>query len=89
MTEGLDGRHRDKDGTIERRRGDTRIGTLKPTYPVLNRFPDDSMLGEAMQSHGVDSLSELLKKTPRQLEAVNMLRYERVWRITQRRGARL
>jgi hypothetical protein len=62
MTEGLDGRHRDKDGTIERKRSDTKIGTLKPTYPALKRFPDNSMLGDVLQSQGAESLSDLLRR---------------------------
>lgn len=62
MTKGLDGRHRDKDGTIERKRSDTKIGTLKPNYPQLNRFQDDSKLGEVLQNQGANSLSDLLRK---------------------------
>jgi hypothetical protein len=29
----LDNRHRDKDGTISRKRGDARVDTLRKTYP--------------------------------------------------------
>jgi hypothetical protein len=61
MSEGLDGRHRDKDGRIERKRIDTKIETLKPTYPVLNQFPDDATLGDVLQAQGADSLSDLLR----------------------------
>jgi hypothetical protein len=60
--EGLDGRHRDKDGRIERKRSDTKIGTLKHTYPVLNRFPDEAILGDVLRSQGADSLTDLVKR---------------------------
>jgi hypothetical protein len=62
MTKGLDGRHRDKNGQIERKRSDTRMETLKPTYPVLGRFPDGSTLGEVLERQGADSLSDLLRQ---------------------------
>jgi hypothetical protein len=62
MTEGVDGRHRDKDGRIERKRIDTKIGTLKPSYPALSSFPDKATLGTVLQGQGADSLSDLLRK---------------------------
>ncbi len=43
---GLDGRHRNEDGRIEKNRGDTKIGNLKGQYPELKDFPDDATLGE-------------------------------------------
>jgi hypothetical protein len=35
---GLDGRHRNEDGRIERKRGDTKVRNLKDQYPQLKRF---------------------------------------------------
>jgi hypothetical protein len=58
----LDGRHRDEDGRIQRKRRDTLIGTLKQTYPELDRFPDRAELGDVLRSQGADSLSDLLRK---------------------------
>src|SRR6185503_14563279 len=39
---GLDGRHRDNNGEIHEKRGDTKLGTLRQTYPGLleNRRSD-------------------------------------------------
>lgn len=62
MTKGLDGRHRDKNGQIDRKRSDTKMETLKPTYPTLGRFPDQATLGEVLQQRGADSLSDLLRQ---------------------------
>ena len=62
MSEGLDGRHRDENGQIQRKRNDTKIGNLKPTYPALNGFPDNATLGDLLQSTGADSLSDLLRQ---------------------------
>jgi hypothetical protein len=58
---GLDGRHRNEDGRIERKRGDTKIENLKDTYPELERFPDDATLGEIRDRYNVDSLDALLR----------------------------
>jgi hypothetical protein len=58
---GLDGRHRNEDGTIERKRGDTKIGTLKGQYPELKDFPDDATLGDLRDRYQVDSLDALLR----------------------------
>jgi len=32
MAKGLDGRHRDRDGRIEKKHGNTKIGTLRKEY---------------------------------------------------------
>jgi hypothetical protein len=58
---GLDGRHRNEDWRIERKRGDTKIENLKDTYPELERFPDDATLGEIRDRYNVDSLDALLR----------------------------
>jgi hypothetical protein len=59
---GLDGRHRNEDGRIERKRGDTKIENLKDQYPELKRFPDDATLGDLRDRYGVDSLDALLRR---------------------------
>lgn len=58
---GLDGRHRNEDGRIERKRGDTKIENLKYQYPELRRFPDTATLGEIRTQYNVDSLDALLQ----------------------------
>lgn len=63
---GLDGRHRDEDGEISRKRSDTLIGTLRNTYPnFAPGFPDSATLGEVKEKLGADSLSQLLKHPPK------------------------
>ena len=59
---GLDGRHRNDDGRIERKRGDTKIENLKDQYPELRVFPDNATLGEIRTQYNVDSLDALLRE---------------------------
>jgi len=61
---GLDGRHRDKDGEIDRKRSDTKIGTLRKTYgeDFLSGVRSDMTLGKVLEDTGAKSLSELVKK---------------------------
>ena len=58
---GLDGRHRNEDGRIERKRGDTKIENLKDQYPELKSFPDNATLEEIRTQYNVDSLDALLR----------------------------
>lgn len=58
---GLDGRHRNEDGRIEKKRGDTKVGHLKDRYPALAGFSDDTTLGELRDRYHVDSLDGLLR----------------------------
>jgi hypothetical protein len=60
--EGLDGRHRDKNGQIERKHGNTKMRTLKPEYPELKNFRNDDTLGQVRARYGVESLDGLLEK---------------------------
>jgi hypothetical protein len=60
--EGLDGRHRDKKGQIERKHGNTKMRTLKPEYPELKNFRNDDTLGQVRARYGVESLDGLLEK---------------------------
>ena len=58
---GLDGRHRNEDGRIERKRGDTKIANLKDQYSELRGFPDNATLGQIRTRYKVDSLDALLR----------------------------
>ena len=61
---GLDGRQRDADGEIRKKRGDTKIGTLRKEYG--NNFAtgvrSDARLDTVLMRTGAGSLSELLKR---------------------------
>ena len=61
---GLDGRHRDKDGEIDRKRSDTRVDTLRKTYgdDFLPDFRGDAHLGTVLDETGANSLTELVKE---------------------------
>ncbi len=61
---GLDGRHRDKDGEIDRKRSDTRVDTLRKTDgdDFLSDFRGDACLGTVLDEIGADSLTELVKE---------------------------
>jgi len=61
---GLDGRHRDKDGTIERKHGNTRVDTLRETYGdgFALGHRGDKKLENLLRDEGVNSLSEYLKR---------------------------
>jgi len=60
--EGLDGRHRDRDGRIQKKRSDTKMKNLKREYPELNNFDNESTLGEVCERQGVADLDQLLRK---------------------------
>lgn len=61
---GLDGRHRDADGTIDRKRNDTQVGTLRQTYGpgFAPGFADRDTLGDVLGRSGDDSLSAYLRR---------------------------
>jgi len=63
--EGLDGRHRDRDGRIQKKRSDTKMKNLKPQYPELKNFGNESTLGEVCERQGVADLDQLLRKQRR------------------------
>lgn len=59
---GLDGRHRDKNGEISRKHGNTLIGTLRQTYGA-HFAPDcaaDATLGEVLHRLDEPSLTKLV-----------------------------
>lgn len=61
---GLDGRQRDHDGEIRRKRNDTLVGTLRRTYgdEFAEGYRADAKLGTVLRKEGLDSLDQLLKK---------------------------
>jgi hypothetical protein len=64
MGKGLDGRHRDSDGTIERKYGNTKVGTLRETYgeDFAAGYRSDKELKNLLHDEGASSLSELRRK---------------------------
>jgi len=60
---GLDQRCRDEDGTIRRKRSDTRIGTLRDEYgeDFAQGIRSDATLGTLLKRAGAESLSEYLR----------------------------
>ncbi|MGJ4943023.1 hypothetical protein ACQR1W_20765 [Bradyrhizobium sp. HKCCYLS1011] len=58
---GLDGRHRDKDGEISRKHGNTLIGTLRKIYgkSFAAGYPDTAKLSEVLSQLNETSLSQL------------------------------
>jgi hypothetical protein len=61
---GLDGRERDANGEIHRKRSDTLVGTLRKEYGpnVAPGYRSDAKLGTVLKGEGMPSLSKLLKK---------------------------
>lgn len=61
---GLDGRHRDQNGEIHRKQGNTNVGTLRNTYgsDFLPGVRSDAHLSTVLQRNGAGSLSKLLKE---------------------------
>lgn len=61
---GLDGRHRDKGGKIEKKHGNTRVGSLRKEYG--ERFAKgrrkDMMLKSLLKETGLASLHEYLRR---------------------------
>jgi hypothetical protein len=60
---GLDGRHRDEDGRISEKHGNTLVGTLRETYGpgFLPGVPPDTKLETIREKTG-KSLSELVEE---------------------------
>ena len=61
---GLDQRHRDADGEISRKHGNTQVGTLRQTYGIdfaVGRR-SDMKLSTLLDQSGARSLSQLLKR---------------------------
>ncbi|MBO9711583.1 hypothetical protein [Sphingomonas sp.] len=60
---GLDGRHRNADGTISRKHGNTQVSTQRETYGdgFAEGARGDMKLSTLLKREGAESLSELLK----------------------------
>jgi hypothetical protein len=60
---GLDHRHRDKEGEIQRKHGNTLIGTLRKIYGqnFARGLSDEMRLSEALGRMPKDSLSQLVR----------------------------
>lgn len=60
----LDGRHRDDDGQISQKHGNTEVGTLRETYgdDFAKDYRADAHLSTVLKDAGVDSLTQYLKK---------------------------
>ena len=61
---GLDGREREKAGGIRRKRGDTRVATLRKEYgeQFLKGFRGSTRLDAVLKKTGATSLHQLLKR---------------------------
>jgi hypothetical protein len=61
---GLDGRMRDKNGEIHKKRGDTQISTLREEYGqnFASGYLPEATLGTVLEAEGLESLDQLLKK---------------------------
>jgi hypothetical protein len=61
---GLDGRHRDVDGRISEKHGNTRMDTLRETYGdgFASGVRGDAHLRTVLDRSGAPSLSQYLKK---------------------------
>ena len=61
---GLDGRHRDKGGRIEKKHGNTRVGSLRKEYGegFAKDHRKDMMLKTLLKETGSTSLHEYLRQ---------------------------
>jgi len=61
---GLDGRHRDKDGRIDKKHGNALVGNLRKIYgdEFAKDHRADKKLENVLKDEGVSSLSELIKR---------------------------
>ena len=61
MEPGLDGRHRDKDGEISKKHGNTLVGTLRKIYGqgFAAGYPPTATLSEVLAMLNETSLSQL------------------------------
>ncbi len=61
---GLDGRHRDQNGQISHKHGNTQVGTLRETYgdDFAKGTRSDAKLSTVLKNSGAPSLSQYIKK---------------------------
>jgi hypothetical protein len=64
LPRGLDGRARDENGEIRRKRNDTLVGTLRKEYGpgFAPGYRSDTKLGTVLEDKRVTSLDQLRKK---------------------------
>jgi hypothetical protein len=62
----LDNRHRDKNGEIERKHGNTKIKNLVGDYPVLAKYRPNTRLGALERRLNTYSLDGVIKEARRQ-----------------------
>jgi len=62
---GLDGRHRDANGQIDRKHGNTQVGTLRQTYgdDFAAGWRSDAKLSTLLRETGTPSLRQYRKKS--------------------------
>ena len=62
MSTGLDGRHRDKNGEISRKHGNTLVGTLRKIYgpSFAQGRSDEAKLSDVLEEINEPSLSQLV-----------------------------
>lgn len=62
---GLDGRHRDVNGQIDRKHGNTLVGTLRQTYgdDFAASRRADTKLSTLLQATGMSSLRQYIKRS--------------------------
>lgn len=62
---GLDGRHRDQNGEIDKKRSDTQVGSLRKIYgdDFAKGRRSDMELGTLLDETGAATLSEYLRKS--------------------------
>lgn len=61
---GLDGRHRDANGRISEKHGNTKVGTLRDTYGenFAKGTRSDAKLSTVLKKTGAPSLTSVVKK---------------------------
>ncbi|TXN21844.1 hypothetical protein [Methylobacterium sp. WL19] len=61
---GLDGRHRDQNGQIRQKNGNTRVGTLREQYgdDFATGYRSDTHLSTVLRREEAPSLSQLLRR---------------------------
>jgi hypothetical protein len=64
MAKGLDKRHRDKSGRIERKHGNTKVAALRKEYGegFAKGRRKDLMLKNLLKEKGIESLHDYLKR---------------------------
>lgn len=61
----LDGRSRNEDGQIRRKRRDTLASTLADDHPQFAGLPSGTTLGDLEDKYGADSLDQVLRAMKR------------------------